>query len=174
MRTAEEDKEEDTDDEPFVFDDPEVITGPKKIVRMLLEPSQRTKKIAPKQIVGQFQPRKALKSPHTKREMPKRGCARSCHHLNGEDPPIFDISDVTPEGGTSGKLGWEPKNIRQARAHVTWLVWQAAMEKVVRGLLKRGTWTVVRLKDIPRHIKIMGSQFVFKDKLTGTKARLVV
>ena len=49
------------------------------------------------------------------------------------------------------------------------------MDKEVKGLLARGTWITVKRSDIPAHIKIMGSQFIFKDKpITGAKARLVV
>jgi hypothetical protein len=71
-------------------------------------------------------------------------------------------------------VGYQPNNIKQARAHVTWPIWKAAMDKEVKGLLSRGTWTEVRRSQVPSNVKIMGSQFIFKDKATGAKARLVV
>jgi hypothetical protein len=49
------------------------------------------------------------------------------------------------------------------------------MEKEVSGLLNKGTWSCVLKSSLPIGTKIMGSQFVFKDKpITGAKARLVV
>ena len=48
------------------------------------------------------------------------------------------------------------------------------MEKEVKGLLGRGTWVEVQRSQVPANVKIMGSQFIFKDKITGAKARLVV
>ena len=48
------------------------------------------------------------------------------------------------------------------------------MDKEVKGLLARGTWVEVKRPQVPANVKIMGSQFIFKDKLTGAKARLVV
>jgi hypothetical protein len=71
-------------------------------------------------------------------------------------------------------VGYEPTNIRQAKLHVTWPFWKEAMDKEVKGLLKRETWTEVHRSQVPANVKIMGSQFIFKDKLSGAKARLVV
>ena len=88
--------------------------------------------------------------------------------------PIHDIKDETPKGFEGQRVGYEPSNIKQARAHVTWPIWQAAMDKEVKGLLGRGTWVEVRRNMVPANVKIMGSQFIFKDKITGAKARLVV
>ena len=91
-------------------------------------------------------------------------------------PPIHDVVNETPsEGVKNERVGYQPANIREARNHITWPVWKAAMDKEVKGLLARGTWVTVKRCDIPAHIKIMGSQFIFKDKpITGAKARLVV
>jgi hypothetical protein len=72
------------------------------------------------------------------------------------------------------KIGWEPRSLAEAKAHVTWAQWSKAMDKEVKGLLNRETWTVVHRSQVPANVKIMGSQFIFKDKLTGPKARLVV
>jgi hypothetical protein len=75
----------------------------------------------------------------------------------------------------SGQVGFEPRSLKEARGHASWPTWQRAMDKEVRGLTERGTWTVVSRSSVPDGVKIMGSQFVFKDKpLTGAKARLVV
>ena len=48
------------------------------------------------------------------------------------------------------------------------------MDKEVKGLLARGTWVEVKRSQVPANVKIMGSQFIFKDKLTRAKALLVV
>ena len=88
---------------------------------------------------------------------------------------IYDIVDETPtDGFENHKVGFEPRNMREARNHATWPIWRKAMEKEVKGLLNRGTWIEIHKSQVPKGVKIMGSQFVFKDKITGPKARLVV
>ena len=72
------------------------------------------------------------------------------------------------------KVGYEPSDLKHAKQHATWPIWKAAMDKEAKGLLARGTWIAIRRNQVPTGIKIMGSQFIFKDKLTGAKARLVV
>jgi len=59
--------------------------------------------------------------------------------------------------------------------HDSWPLYKQAIHKEVDGLLDKGTWIPVPRDDVPDGVKIMKSQFVFKDKpLTGAKARLVV
>lgn len=74
-----------------------------------------------------------------------------------------------------GRVGFEPSNLAQARNHESWPLWKQAMIKEDQGLISRGTYSRVNKSDVPSHVKIMGSQYVFKDKrITGAKARIVV
>ena len=173
VRTAQEDLEVDEDEVPFAFDAPEVVNVPKdtaqghKILKVPLPPNKS---------VGQFQPRSTLKNPIKGRTPPTRQSVRGRTARQPTSPgSIHDVVDSTPpEGFDNQKIGFEPSNIREARAHATWPVWKAAMDKEVKGLLGRGTWVEVQRTQVPAHVKIMGSQFIFKDKFTGAKARLVV
>ena len=90
-------------------------------------------------------------------------------------PTTFESPDVVISVRQEGQLGFEPANINQARAHSTWPHWRDAIVKETNGLLSKGTWVPVRKSDVPDGVRIMMSQFVFKDKpFTGAKARLVV
>ena len=164
MRTLEEDASEDTDEELLSLDTPHVKAVSKaKGNKILLKP------VTPPN------------SPRTTRNM-SRGRASSSrqqahlHTTSGKvAPPIYDVVDQTPiEEFNNKQVGFEPRNIKDAQAHATWPIWQQAMEKEVSGLLSKGVWTEIRRNQVPADVKIMGSQFIFKDKLTGAKARLVV
>ena len=74
-----------------------------------------------------------------------------------------------------GRVGFEPRNLKEAERHKSWPLWKGAMLKEENGLRDRGTFTRCTKEDVPEGVKIMGSQFVFKDKrVTGAKARIVV
>jgi hypothetical protein len=60
-------------------------------------------------------------------------------------------------------------------AHETWPLWKGAMDKEKKGLESRETFSRVTADVVPEGVRIMGSQYVFKDKrITGAKARIVV
>ena len=80
-------------------------------------------------------------------------------------PDPYLSQDTPTEDFVNHQVGWEPGNIRQAQAHPTWPVWKAAMDKEVKGLLGRGTWTEIHRSQVQANVKIMGSQFIFKDKV---------
>jgi hypothetical protein len=125
--------------------------------KILKKPGPRVKSTVPKDIVCQFQPRATLKNTIKARTQPVRGCARAAHPNREEERPTHDICNQTPsEGFENNKLGFEPLNIREARAHITWPAWKAAMEKEVKGLLARGTWIEVHRSQVPSGVKIMG------------------
>ena len=87
--------------------------------------------------------------------MPKRVCVRSCSLNDDGTSTTYDVINVTPkEGAVNNKVGWEPKNVREARAHSTWAIWKTAMDKEVKGLLGRGTWVEIQRSQVPAHVKI--------------------
>ena len=167
VRTENDDIDNDPEgDGSFTFDEP---TTKKTKVDLLKKPSEEVRKG-----VGQFAARKTLRTPIKLRTSPKRNQHRALA-FSVSSPPIHDVTDDTPTNGIKDMhVGFQPTNIKQARAHSTWPVWKAAMDKERDGLLKRGTWTVVHRSQVPANTKIMGSQFIFKDKANGAKARLVV
>jgi hypothetical protein len=76
---------------------------------------------------------------------------------------------------TDGRVGFEPTSLAKAQRHKSWPLWALAIDKEDQGLEERGTFTRVTKHDVPSHVRIMGSQYVFKDKrVTGPKARVVV
>ena len=176
MRTPAEDLQEDTYEEFLTLDDPEVAKqDTSQCQKILKKPGPLIKSTVKQTSVGQFKPRATLRSTIKERTQPTRICARSGLTFNQEGRAIHDVCDKTPpEGFVNNKVEYEPHNIREARAHSTWPAWKAAMEKEVRGLLNRGTWVEVQRSQVPTGVKIMSSQFIFKDKFTGAKARLVV
>ena len=169
VRTAADDIKQDLDEE-LLERSPE---EPPTVVKLLKKPTK-----AVKDIVGQFQPRQTIKTPIKGRENPVlQSRAMSATSIPSSGQTVLDVKDETPFGGSTvenQKIGFEPTNIREAREHITWPAWKAAMEKEVKGLLARGTWVEVKRSQVPANVKIMGSQFIFKDKITGAKARLVV
>jgi hypothetical protein len=88
------------------------------------------------------------------------------------DQTSFGLLSETEEEG-EGKVGFEPKNIREAKAHPSWPRWQAAIDRENQGLLARGTYTRMHRKDVPNGVQLLHSMYTFKDK-TVSKARLVV
>jgi len=76
---------------------------------------------------------------------------------------------------TTKHLGYEPKNIKEARAHPSWPLWQQAIADEFQGLQARGTWTERHISEVPDNTRIMHTMWVLKDKKTsGPKARLTV
>jgi hypothetical protein len=72
-------------------------------------------------------------------------------------------------------LGFCPRSVREARAHESWHLWDAAIDKEITGLHHRDTWTNVQESNIPSSFSILDSKFVFVDKtVTGPKVRVVV
>ena len=170
MRTPAEDQEDDGVEELLAFDEPHIkVASTAKGDKILLKPTPI------KRGVGQGEPRRTLRNPFRGRVMPARMRAMSVNTGNTERP-IYDVVDETPlKGCDNNQVGFEPRNIKDAQAHETWPLWKAAMEKEASGLLNKGTWTEVRRHQVQAGVKIMGSQFIFKDKpITGAKARLVV
>ena len=87
---------------------------------------------------------------------------------------IIRVRATTAAASLDGVDRFEPRTIAEAQSHESWPRWKAAMEKEVNGLLGRNVWTAVPRSSVPADVTIMGSQFVFKDKVNGAKARLVV
>ena len=168
VRTTQEDLEVDSDEDLFTLDSPpkEKTTRAKgnKVILNTKPPKP------PKHSVGQFAPRPTLRSTIKGRVQPTRQKTYAIKAETSSTP----YEETPPEGFANNKVGFEPNNIRHAQAHVTWPVWKAAMDKEVTGLLARGTWVQVHRSQVPANVKIMGSQFIFKDKFSGAKARLVV
>ena len=145
-------------DGSFLFDEQIVV---KKKAAILKKPSVEVKKS-----VGQFAPQRTLRtSPKIRSAKTQQGMGINTEHVSS--PTIHDVHNETFATGLKNMhVGYQPNNIKQARAHVTWPIWKAAMDKEVKGLLSRGTWTEVRRLQVPSNVKIMGSQFIFKDKIT--------
>lgn len=74
----------------------------------------------------------------------------------------------------NAKIGFEPRNIRQAKAHPSWPEWQRAIHKENDGLRQRGTYIRVRRCEVPKGVQLLHSMYTFRDKPGGAKARLVV
>jgi hypothetical protein len=173
VRTALEDLEEDTD-EPLSLDSPPL---PKPSAAAAKGNRIIVGKVVMSTHIGQTAPRITLKSALRFRTAPV--LAHKINTVNNPERPQLSEakSQEFPQETmelVDNHVGYKPSNIQQARLHVTWPLWKAAMEKEVAGLLKRETWTTVHQSQVPAHVKIMGSQFIFKDKLSGAKARLVV
>jgi hypothetical protein len=168
VRTPAEDLREDTYEEFLTLNDPEVAKqDTAQCHKILKKPGPLIKSTVKQKSVEQFKHRATLKSTIKGRTQQTRICARSGSTLDQEGRAVHDVCDETlPEGFVNNKVGYKPRNIREARAHSTWPAWKAAMEKEVRGLLNRGTWVEVQRSQVPKGIKIMGSQFIFKDKFT--------
>jgi hypothetical protein len=74
-----------------------------------------------------------------------------------------------------GAVGYEPRSLKQARAHPSWPLWEAAVNKELDGLRRREAYEKVNEADLPREISILPTKMLFKDKhSTGAKCRLVV
>ena len=186
VRTADEDLEIDSDDDMFALDPPAKGRKPSKAKakgdkvlqagNKVMPPSasqgkgKSKAKSSPKTAkVGQFAPRPTLRAPPRLRAPPQR-----LHAMRVTLTPDITVECSETSLPSKGQVGYEPANIREARAHSTWPMWKAAMKKEVDGLLGRGTWVEVQRQQVPKNVKIMGSQFIFKDKISGPKARLVV
>lgn len=88
---------------------------------------------------------------------------------------VFPEKSIVVVQVPDGRVGFEPSSYSAAQKHETWPLWEAAMLKEKKGLEMRGTFTRVTKADVPAGIRIMGSQYVYKDKrVTGAKARIVV
>lgn len=74
-----------------------------------------------------------------------------------------------------GAVGFEPRTLKQARAHPSWDLWDAAIQREMDGLRARHTWDEVLESSLPSTVKPIPSKLIFKDKhFTGAKARLCV
>jgi hypothetical protein len=74
----------------------------------------------------------------------------------------------------TGPVGYCPRSYRDARSHDSWPQWDAAIHKEISGLEARQTWHAIHESDVPDGACIMDSKFVFTDKATGAKVRVVV
>ena len=75
---------------------------------------------------------------------------------------------------STGSVGFSPRSYRDARSHDSWPKWDAAIHKEISGLEARDTWQTMHESDVPADACIMDSKFVFTDKATGAKMRVVV
>ena len=70
----------------------------------------------------------------------------------------------------------EPRNLKEAKSHSDWLLWERAIEEELKALREAGTWEVVNL---PKDANVVRSKWVFKAKKDASrnviqyKARLV-
>jgi hypothetical protein len=94
---------------------------------------------APKELYKPLKgPRATLKGPiktrsSPERTSPRRQAAHAAINANTatQNPEFAEFSDKF----VSGQCGFEPKNLKEAKAHATWPLWKAAMEKEVTRLL---------------------------------------
>ena len=54
----------------------------------------------------------------------------------------------------------KPRNLKEARGHPDWLLWEKAIEEELRLLKEAGTWEV----DLPKGVNVVGLKWVFKVK----------
>lgn len=89
-------------------------------------------------------------------------------------PNTHVLSSLTQaHTNTSHRIGFTPSTLRQARAHSSAHLWQAALDKELLGLQERGTWTPVDMSQLPPNTNILGTKLTFTDKDSGPRVRLV-
>jgi Reverse transcriptase (RNA-dependent DNA polymerase) len=156
---------------------------PERVTRVATDRAAKSSRanflVLPARTVGSTRSSKAQWQPSSSHIIPDR------QHMTLRPRPPQSISVVSSQAvptsyirvlstsPSSGSIGFEPRNFREARSHASWPQWQAAILKEVAGLESRGTWEAVPIADVPAGVTIMGSQFVFRDKAVP-KARLVV
>ena len=88
---------------------------------------------------------------------------------------VYPDKGIVLVASDDGRVGYEPRNLAEARKHSSWPLWEASMIKEKDGLFDRGTFQRCTKTEVPDGVKILGSQFVYKDKrITGAKSRIVV
>ena len=102
-------------------------------------------------------------------------------HLDGQPfdtPRAFVYATVVPvHKGFSeeGQLVRIPNSYKDAQKSPQWGDWNNAIQKEMDSLRKHNVYKLVKMSSVPKEEKIIGSRFVFKQKVDGRfKARLVV
>jgi len=118
----------------------------------------------------------AIRSPPGDRAVPRQSMEKLTFpsmfdHEHLDQTSLGMLSETNEEG--EGKVGFEPKNIKEARAHSSWPRWLAAIHRENEGLRSRGTYVRIHRKDVPNGVQLLHSMYTFKDK-SVSKARLVV
>ena len=54
-----------------------------------------------------------------------------------------------------------PRNLKEAKSHSNWLLWEKAIEDELKLLREARTWEVV---SVPKDVNVVGSKWVFKAK----------
>jgi len=73
-----------------------------------------------------------------------------------------------------GFVGFEPRNLREAKRHPSWPLWKEAILSEHQGLRDHELYDMVPRSQVPVGAQILSSMYTFKDKLDKAKARLVV
>ena len=102
-------------------------------------------------------------------------------HLDGQPfdtPRAFVYATGVPvHKGFSeeGQLVRTPNSYKDAQKSPQWGDWNNAIQKEMDSLRKHNVYKLVKMSSVPTEEKIIGSRFVFKQKIDGRfKARLVV
>ena len=102
-------------------------------------------------------------------------------HLDGQPfdtPRAFVYATGVPvHKGFSkeGQLVRIPNSYKDAQKSPQWGDWNNAIQKEMDSLRKHNVYKLVKMPSVPKEEKIIGSRFVFKQKVDGRfKARLVV
>jgi len=90
------------------------------------------------------------------------------------DDGDFDLESLGMASDIDNKIGFEPKNLREAKAHSSWPEWQKAIQRENAGLLERGSYVRVHRTSVPKGVQMLHGMYTFKDKADRPKARLVV
>ena len=68
-----------------------------------------------------------------------------------------------------------PNSYKYAQKSPQWGDWNNALQKEMDSLRKHNVYKLVKMSSVPKEEKIIGSRFVFKQKVDGRfKARLVI
>ena len=74
-----------------------------------------------------------------------------------------------------GQLVRIPNSYKDAQKSPQWSDWNNAIQKEMDSLRKHNVYRLVKMSSVPKKEKIIGSRFVFKQKVDGRfKASLVV
>ena len=102
-------------------------------------------------------------------------------HLDGQllDTPLAFVyaTGVPVHKGFSeeGQLVRLPNSYKNAQKSPQWGDWNNAIQKEMDSLRKHKVYKLVKMSSVPKEEKIIGSRFVFKQKIDGRfKVRLVV
>jgi len=82
------------------------------------------------------------------------------------DSQPFDLDSfgLLSETDAPGKIGFEPKTIREAKAHPSWPRWLEAIRRENTGLRERGTYVRVHRADVPKGVQLLLGMYTFKNK----------